>query len=105
VFSHIVLECKGSWKKATSPRGGHAKLTDLFPREVAGLPKGGTMALDPPQLSNPTALPDVSARHFAQYYTYSNRFNTFEIGSAPKELEALWREVLALLVRRHRQGR
>jgi hypothetical protein len=96
---------QGSLEKATSPRGGHAKLTDLFPSEVAGLPKGGTMGLDPPQLSNPTALPDVSARHFAEYYTYSIRFNPFDIASSPKELEALWREVLALLVRRHRQGR
>jgi hypothetical protein len=63
------------------------------------------MALDPPQLSKPTALPDVSARHFAEYYTYSNRSNHFDLASSPKELEALWREVLALLVRRHRQGR
>jgi hypothetical protein len=63
------------------------------------------MGLNPTQLSNPTALPDASARHFGEYYTYSNRSNHFNLGSSPKELEALWREVLALLVRRHRQGR
>jgi hypothetical protein len=111
VFSHIVLDCKGSWKKANPSRGGDAKLTDLFPKEVAGLPKGGApMGKTPTVVSGqPSAhasLPhDAWARYFVVGHRHANPLKPYGILCTRKELELLWREVLALLDRRHRYGR
>jgi hypothetical protein len=105
-FSHIVLNCKGSWKKANPPRGGDAKLTGLFPKEVAGLPKGGAMGkiprVGPQQPSAYASLPKASVRYFVGGHRHANPFNPYAVGCPPEEVETLWREVLALVARRRR---
>jgi hypothetical protein len=66
---------------------------------------GKTPTVDPPQhLSDPTALPNVSDRHLAEYYTYANPFKPFDYGCSARDLKVLWQEVYAVWVRRHRQG-
>jgi hypothetical protein len=108
VFSHIVLDCKGSWTKANPSRGGDAKLTGLFPKEVAGLPKGGSAMGKTPRvtLQQPSAhasLPhDAWARYFVVGHRHANPFNPYGMVCTHKELELLWREVRVLLGRRHR---
>jgi hypothetical protein len=108
-FSHIVLDCRGSWKKANPSRGGDAKLTGLFPKEVAELPKGGAMGKAPRVVSGqPSAhasLPHAWARYFVVGRWHANPFDPYGIGSAPNEVVAIWREVLAFLVRRYWLGR
>jgi hypothetical protein len=108
-LSHIILDCKGSWKKANPSRGGDAKLTGLFPKEVAGLPNGGAMGKTPRvvsgQPSAPAILPhDAWARYFVVGHRHANPLNPYGLVWTHEELELLWREVLALLVRirRHR---
>jgi hypothetical protein len=45
---------------------------------------------------------DVWARYFVVGHRHTNTFNPYGIVFTHKELELLWREVLALLGRRHR---
>jgi hypothetical protein len=106
---YIVVDCKGSWKKANPSRGGDAKLTGLFPKEeVAGLPKGGaamgkTPTVTHQQPSAHASLPhDAWARYFVVGHRHANPFNPYGIICTSKELALLWREVRVLLGRRHR---
>jgi hypothetical protein len=45
---------------------------------------------------------DAWARYFVVGHRHANPFNPYGIGCTHKELEVLWREVLSLIVRRHR---
>jgi hypothetical protein len=60
------------------------------PRVVSGQP------------SAHSSLPHAWARYFVVGHRHANLFDPYDIGCAPKEVVAIWREVLALLVRRYR---
>jgi hypothetical protein len=66
---------------------------------------GKTLRVDCRQPSAHASLPhDAWARYFVVGHRHANPLNPYGIVCTHKELELLWREVLALLVRirRHR---